>query len=241
MVGEVEGITSLDAEEIAVNATFVPIVTAHDLHAGIGTSYGQRCFATVCTVRARGADVLHLPWPRLVTVRARGQRAHGTNIDTHPAFFTLQVIFAIGSDNGTHAAILHAQGPDIHALAADSDAAVAQDATRPVEIHHWRPLLLFLVIFGLHVFGLGGAIGESHILQFALAAGIAHWAVQRMIAEQEFYHRFAGLMNLITVRGDDHTLADHRSAGGLQLWHFLDLHQTHSAGALQRKVRVVTE
>src|SRR4029077_20970927 len=233
MVSEVEGITSLDAEEIAVNATFVPIVTAHDLHAGIGTSYAQRCFATVSTVRARCANVLHLPWPRLVAVRTRGQRAHRANIDAHPAFLALQVIFLVGSDDGTHAAILHAQGPDIHALAADSDAAVAQDATRPVEIHHWRPLLLFLVIFGLHVFGFGSAIGESHILQFAFAAGIAHWAVQRMIAEQDFYHRFASLMNLITVCDDDHALADDRCAGGLQLGHFLDLHQTHSAGALQ--------
>ena len=87
----------------------------------------------------------------------------------------------------------------------------------------------------------GGAVGESHVLQFALAAGIAHRAIQRMIAEQHFHHAFARLANFVGVGGDHHAFGDHRSAGGLQLRHLLDFHQAHAACALQRKIRVVAE
>src|SRR6266550_4600509 len=41
MVGEVEGVTALDAEEVVIDATLVAIVAAHDLHAGIGTAHAQ--------------------------------------------------------------------------------------------------------------------------------------------------------------------------------------------------------
>ena len=84
---------------------------------------------------------------------------------------------------------------------------------------------------------LGGAVGERHVLQFAFAAGIADRAIERMVAEQQFQHRLAGLLDLVALGGDDHAFADHRGAGGLQLGHLLDFDQAHAACALQGQVR----
>src|SRR5580692_9426027 len=92
------------------------------------------------------ADMLHLPGARLVTIRAGSECTDRADVDAHAALFAFQVIFFIGSDEGTHAAVLHAESPHVHALAAHPHAAVAENAARPVEEHHRRPLLLVLVI-----------------------------------------------------------------------------------------------
>src|SRR5271169_5090447 len=103
-------------------------------------------------MRADRAHVVHLPRARLVAIRAGGQRTHGADVDAHATLFAFQMIFFIGSDEGTHAAVLHAESPNVHALAADAHAAVAENAARPVEEHHRRPLLLLLVVLRLHEF-----------------------------------------------------------------------------------------
>ncbi len=241
VVREVEGVAPLDAQEVIVDAALVAVVAAHNLHAGIGAAHAQRGLAAIAAMGADGADMLHLPGTGLVAIRARGERADRANVDAHAALFALQVIFFIGRNDGTDTAVLHAQRPHVHAFAADAHAAVAQDAARPVEEHHRRPLLLILVLLGLHVPGFGGAVGERHVLQFAFAARVAHRAVQGMVAEQQLDHRLTGLAYFFIVAGDDHALADHRGARGLQLGHLFDLHQAHAAGALQRQVGVVAE
>src|SRR5258707_1211742 len=126
------------------------------------------------------AHVVHLPRTRLVTISARGERADRADVDAHPALFAVEMIFLVRRDDRTDAAILHSKRPDIHAFTADTHAAVTQDAARTVEIHHRRPLLFFLVVFGLHEFRFGGAVGERHVLQFAFTASVAHRAIQRM-------------------------------------------------------------
>ena len=97
------------------------------------------------------------------------------------------------------------------------------------------------MVLGLDELRFGGAVGERHVLQFAFAAGIAHRAIQRMVAEQQLDHRLARLAHFIAVGGDDHALGDHRRAGGLKLGHLLDLHDAHAAGALQREPGVVAK
>ena len=82
---------------------------------------------------------------------------------------------------------------------------------------------------------------RRHILQFAFTAGIAHRAIQRMVAEQQLDHRLARLTHLIAVGRDDHALGHGRGAGGLKLGHLLDLHDTHAAGALQRKPGIIAK
>ena len=204
-------------------------------------AHAQSGLASIAAMRADGAHVLHLPRPRLVAIRARGERADRADVDAHAALFALQMIFFIRSNDRTHAAVLHAERPHVHALAAYAHAAIAKNAARPVEEHHRRPLLLFLVVLRLHELRFGGAVGERHVLQFALAARIAHRTIQRMVAQQQFQHRLARLLDLVAVGGDDHALADHRRARGLQLGHLLDLHQAHAASALQREVGVIAE
>src|SRR6185312_4627258 len=76
VIGKVERVTSLNTQEVAIHAALVAVVAANDLHAGIRAPDTQRGLASVCTVRARGADVLHLPWTRLVPVRTRSECAH---------------------------------------------------------------------------------------------------------------------------------------------------------------------
>src|SRR5271154_5226236 len=120
MIRKIEGVAALDAEKIPVRAALVAVVAADDLHAGVGTAHAQRRLTSIPAVCADRAHMLHLPRTRLVTIRAGSERAHGTNVDAHPAFFALQVVLFIRSNNRTHAAVLHAQSPNVHPLAADT-------------------------------------------------------------------------------------------------------------------------
>ena len=139
------------------------------------------------------------------------------------------------------AAVLNPQRPDIHAFAANANAAIAEDATRTVEVHHRRPLLLVAVVLHVHELRFGRAVLEGHVLQFAFAAGIAHRAVERMVGEHQLEHGLARLFDLVALGGDHHALGDRRGARGLQLGHLLDFHQAHAAGALQRQAGVIAE
>src|SRR5258708_34824531 len=62
-----------------------------------------------------------------------------------------------------------------------------------------------------------------------------------MIAEQKLDHRFARLADFVSVSGYDHAVSDGDSAGGLQLGHFLNAHQTHAARSLKGKPWIVAE
>src|SRR5208337_1721581 len=240
-VCKVEGIAALDAKKIAVDAALVAIVAADNLHAGFGPAHPERGFAAVTAVRANGVDVIHLPGTGLIAIRAGSKRTDRADVDAHAALFALEMVILIRRDDGTDTAILHAQSPNIHALAAHAHAPITKDAARSVEVDHRGPLLLFLVVLGLGEFGFECAVGECHVLQFAFAAGIAHRAVKRMVAEQQLKHRLAGLAYFVAVSRDDHPLGDPGGAGGLELGHLLDFHHAHAARALQRKAGVITK
>src|SRR6266700_4508649 len=141
MIGEVESVTSLDAQKIAIDAAFVAIVAAHDFHACVGPANTQRGLAAVCAMCAGGADVLHFPRACLVAIRARGQRAYRTNINAHSALFAIEVVLHVRHDSRTGAAVLNSECPNNHTLAADANAAITQNAARAIKVHDWRPLL----------------------------------------------------------------------------------------------------
>ncbi len=151
----------------------------------------ERGLAAVGAVRADGADVRHLPGPRLVAINAAGERADRADVDAGAALVALQVIAVIGRDFRNRAALDHAERVDAHAFVADAHAAVAQDAARRIEKHHRRILFFGRVDLGFGVAALAGAVAEHHVLQFALAALVAHRAIQRMVGEQEFEHVLA--------------------------------------------------
>ena len=168
-VGEIESVAALDAEEIAVDAALVAIVSPHDLHAALGAAHAESGLASVGAMGASGAYVVHLPGTRLIAISSRRECAHRTDVYAHAAFFALQVIFFIRCDDRAHAAVLNTQRPDIHGLAAHPHAAITQNAAWPVKVHNGRPLLLFLVVLGLHVLRFRRAVGKRHVLQFAFS------------------------------------------------------------------------
>jgi hypothetical protein len=87
----------------------------------------------------------------------------------------------------------------------------------------------------------GGAVGERHVLQLALATGIADRAVERVIAEQQFNGGLAGLRDLGRFGVHHHAFGDGGGAGGLQLGDLLDAHDAHAAGGLQGESGIVAE
>jgi hypothetical protein len=192
-VDEVEAEAALGAEEVAVDAGFVAVVGADDLGAVVGLANAEGDLAAVAAMGADGGDVVHLPGAGLVAIGVAGERADRAGVDAHAALFAVEMIAAVGGDGGGCAAVLNAEGPDVHAFAAHADAAVAEDAAGAVEVDGGRPLLLFAVLLGLDVEAFAGAVLEGHVLQLALAAGIADGAVERVVAEQEFDGGFAGL------------------------------------------------
>ena len=229
ILSEVEGIAAFDAEELAVDAGTVAVVPANDFV----VAYAESGFAAVRTVSANGADVVHFPRAGLVTVRAAGERAHGTDIDAGAAFVAVQMIAIVGGDLGNDSAIHDAQRADAHAFITHAHAAVAEDAARGVVKHHRRPLLLIHVQLGFGVAAFARAVAEDHVLQFALAAFIADRAIERMVGEQQFQHGFAGLRDKRRIRSHHHAFADRNGAGGLQFRCLLNFHKAHAAGGLQ--------
>ena len=151
------------------------------------------------------------------------------------------MIFSIRDDSGNYATVVDTQRPNIHALAANSHAAVTQNTTRAIKVNHRRPLLLVAVLLEFNVFRFGGAVGKSHVLQFALAACVANGAIKRMVPEQQLDHALACLANLVGIGRNHHAVGDAGGTRSLELGHLLDSHQTHAACTLQRKIWVIAE
>src|SRR5882724_2751207 len=126
----------------------------------------------------------HFPGARLIAVGTGSQRPYRANVYTHATLFALKMVAHVRSDDRAGAAVLDSQRRHIHGFIANAYTAVAQDAARTIKEHYGRPLLLLLVVLDLHVFRFRRAIGERHVLQFALPAGVAYRAVEGMIAKQ---------------------------------------------------------
>ena len=97
------------------------------------------------------------------------------------------------------------------------------------------------MVLGLGVEAVGGTVLEGHVLELALAAGVADGAVEGVIAEQELEGGLAGLRDVGGLGEDDHAFGDRGGAGGLELGHLLDAHDAHAAGGLEREAGVVAE
>ena len=111
------------------------------------------------------------------------------------------MIAHVGRDLANHPAIHHAQRAHAHALIAHAHAAETQNAARRIEENHRRELLLRRMNFFFRVPALARAVTEHHVLQFALAALIAHRAIQRMVGQQELERILARLLTCsVSVR-----------------------------------------
>ena len=236
-VHEIGRVAALDAQELAVDARAVAIVAANDFV----VANAQRGLAAIGAMRANGADVLHFPGTRLIAIRAAGERAHRANVDAHAALVALQMIEMIGLDHRHRAAVADAQRLHAHAFVADAHAAVTQNAARLVVKHHGRPLFFVGVQLLLQEAALAHPVAEGHVLQLALAALVAHRAIQRMVGQQKFERALARLVHLRRIGVDHHALGHRQRAGHLQLGRFFHFHQAHAAGGLQRQAVVVAE
>ena len=237
MVIEIESIAALNAEELAIDAGAIAIVTAQNLI----VARAQSRLAAIRAMRADGADMLHLPRPCLVSIDAAGQRAHRADIDTHAAFVAVEMVAFIRRNLGNRTTIHHAQRAHTHAFIANAHAAETEDATRAIVKHHRRPLLLIDVPLVLDEAAFARAVAEHHVLQFALAALIANRAIERMVGQQELERHLARLTHLLGIGADHHALGHRRGAGGRHLGSFFHFHQAHAASRLQRIAVVIAE
>src|SRR5580704_4106765 len=87
VVGKIEGVTALDAQEVAVDAALVAVVAANNLGAAVDAAHAQSGFASVTAVGADGGDVVHFPGAGFVTVSAGGEGADGAGVNAHTALF----------------------------------------------------------------------------------------------------------------------------------------------------------
>src|SRR5579862_2945802 len=101
MMIEVKCVATLNAEEFAVDAGMVAVVAANNLI----VAHAQRGLASVRAMGADGADVLHFPGTRLVSIGAAGECADRAYIDAHAALVALEVVLVIGRNFGIDAAV----------------------------------------------------------------------------------------------------------------------------------------
>ena len=233
MLDKIECVTAFDAEKVPVDPAFVTICPTHDGHSAFnraGTECGSTSVSAMCADR-RG--VLHLPWARLISVWAGSECTDRADINAHSAFLALQMLVLVGHNQLRRVSVGDSQCPDIHSFSAYSDAAVAHDAPRPVEVHNGGPLLLIAMILYVHQPRLCRSVSVCGILKFALAACIANRTIERMILQDKFQHGLPALPNNWAVSCDDHAFSHDCCTRSLQLRHLCDLHKAHAAGALK--------
>src|SRR5271166_3571636 len=158
MIVKVETVAAFDAQELAVDAGGIAIISANNFV----IAHAERGLAPVRAVRANRPDVLHLPRTRLIAIRAAGQRADRANIDAHTALVAIEMVESIGLDLAGHATVVDAERAHAHALITNAHAAITKDAARLVVEHHRRPLLLIAMIFRFRIAALADAIAERH-------------------------------------------------------------------------------
>jgi hypothetical protein len=144
------------------------------------------------------------------------------------------MVFAVRDDDAVGTAHADAERFHIHTFIANTHAAEAKNTARRIIVDKLRPFLFRPVNFFLHEAAGIRAVAKHHVLQLALAALVAHRAIERMVRQKKFKHGLARAAHLLRVRSHHHALGGHERARRLQLRHFFHFHQTHAAGGLQR-------
>ena len=249
VVGEVEGVATLIAEEVAVDAGLVAVVATDNFRAFGDRADAEGGLASIAAMGADGGYVVHLPGPRFIAVGAGGEGADGAGVDAHATLLAIEIgeVFRrklrrnVWGDDGRAATVLNAEGEDVHAFAAHADATIAEDAAGPVEVDDGGPLLLFAMVLGFGIEAVGGTVLEGHVLELAFATSVADGAVERVVAEEELEGGLSCLCDLRSFGRYDHAFGDGGGAGGLELGHLLDANDAHAAGSLEGEAGIVAE
>ena len=219
----------------------VVLARQHAHHAIVAD--GQLDVALRGAVGADRARALDVPRARAEAVRGRGERADRAQLDDVAAERRDVRMAVEGRDVGVRAALGEDQLVVLGDLLREPDAAVAEDAALAVDRDQRRQLeRLAEVALRLDEARRPGPPPVGDVLQRALAALVAHRAVERMVDEQELDHRALRGVDALGLRVDDHPVLDRRRAAGLQLRDPLDLDEAHPARADRlAELRLVTE
>ena len=188
----------------------------------------------VASVRAFGADArrpLQIPWTRDEAVLPVRERAHGADFGQVALELRLQLPVIERRHQRVHAALLENDLLLTGDLVVVANAAPAEDASFLVELDvlRERNRLLEVDLLGDGKARDARAVPEGEVLKVALAAAVAHRAVERMIQEQELQHPLAKFRDFGNVGAHHHAVTGDRRARGLWLWKLLDVHQAHAA------------
>ena len=193
-------------------------------------------------VRGHGFAAAQLPRPSVETERFAGQCAHGAEVNHVARQFGFHRFADKRHDFGQFAAVGHADfllarnffGKAYAAGAVDAAAHFLRGNQR-AHFFGFDGAFFFSVTAGRHT------VAHRQILQLALAALVAHGAVQRVVDEQEFHHAFLRLLGFGRMRVHHHAVRYRRGAGGQWFGGFFHFHQTHAAVSGNGEFFVVTE
>ena len=188
----------------------------------------------VAAVRALGADArraLQVPRARDEAVLTVRQRADRADLGKVALELRLQLLVVEGGDERVDAALLEHDLLLAGDLVVVANAAPAEDAALLVELDvlRERDRLLEVDLLGDRKARDARAVAEREVLEVALAAAVAHRAVERVVEQQELEHPLAQLGDLGDVGADHHSLVRDRRARRLRLGELLDVDQAHAA------------
>ena len=241
-VAEAEAV--LVGDPLLVDLRVVAGETTHDLAAAVVDA--DRGAAGVVLGDARGRDQVEGPSPEPVVVR--GQRAHRADLDDVAGEVGRERL-VLGDADLLLRTTLDQRDPRVaRDLGGEAGAALADDAPLTVEQHVGREVdRLREGPLGPLEAGLTLAVGHRLVLQRALAALVAHRAVQRVVDQQKLHDPVLGLHSRGVLRLHHHALGHRDRAGGLRLREAAavarvgDVDQALPAGADGREQRVVAE
>ena len=145
--------------------------------------------------RAGALGLVEVPRPGLEAVGRRGERADRADLHGVAAEVAGERVVGEGVDLRLVAAVLEVDERVAGHVLGEAGAAVAEDAALAVEGHEVadRDRLLEVALL-LDEPALARAVGHRLVLERALAALVAHGAVERVVDEQELEHAVLGLL-----------------------------------------------
>ena len=228
------------AEPAPVHRVDVDALVAQDLVAA-------RLHERAAADRAGGAgalDLVEVPRAGLEAVGRGGERADRADLHGVAAEVAGEGVVGERVDLRLVAAVLEVDERVAGDLVGEPGAAIAEDAALAVEgdevADHDRLLEVPLL---LDEPALARAVGEGLVLQRALAALVAHRAVERVVDEEELEDAVLRLLGDLALRVDLHVGRDRDHAGGLEgrAAAGVDLDDAHPAHADRLHPRVVAE
>ena len=189
----------------------------------------QRTAALHRAQRATGLDGREVPRPRLEAVRLRGQRADRADLHRVPGEVRRERLTGEGLDLGVAAPLAERDERIAGDLLGEAGAARALDAALAVEqdeVGERDRLLPVPLLLGEA--RLARAERERRVLQRALAAAVAHRAVERMVDEQQLEYSVLRALHRRRLRGHDHAVGHRRGARGRETTDALDLDEAHA-------------